>query len=51
MTEKDIDIELIDEILSTLRTTVANQQLEIIDLRAQLNLANSRLEKLQTSSE
>lgn len=51
MTEKDIDIELIDEILSTLRTTVASQQLEIIDLRAQLNLANSRLEKLKTSSE
>lgn len=42
-----VDPELLGQLLNSLRVTVANQQLEIIDLKAQLALAESRLEKLQ----
>lgn len=51
MTEenKELDQELLEKLLTTLRITVANQQIEIVELKAQLSLAESRLEKLKNS--
>lgn len=53
MTEEDqtLDPELVSQLISTLRIAVANQQIEIVDLRARLSLAESRLEKLKTPQE
>lgn len=48
MTENDNPTELVEQLILTLRQTVANQQIEIIDLRAQLNVAEARLKKLET---
>lgn len=49
--EQGVDPELVSELISTLRVTVANQQVELVDLRARLSLAESRLEKLKTSQD
>ena len=53
MTEKndELDTELVQQLVSTLRETVANQQIEIIDLRASLIVAQSRLEKIQSKEQ
>lgn len=47
MTEDNVDIEYVNQLISTLRLTVANQQIDIVDLKAQLSFAESKLEKLQ----
>jgi len=51
MTDKDKSTALIDAVLAELRTTVANQQLEIIDLRARLRVAENSIEESEPKTD
>lgn len=46
--EENKSIEVLEELVNVLRLTVANQQLEIVDLKALLNISNAKLESYKT---
>lgn len=45
---EEMSAEILEELIRVLRGTVANQQLEIADLKALLNVANSKLKEYET---
>ena len=50
MTQKEPkSVEILEELVNVLRITVANQQLEIADLKTLLNISNAKLEVYETS--
>lgn len=45
---EEMSAEILEELIRVLRGTVVNQQLEIADLKALLNVANSKLKEYET---
>lgn len=45
---EEMSAEILEELIRVLRGTVVNQQLEIVDLKALLNVANSKLKEYET---
>lgn len=51
MTQEEPTKEVLKELVNVLRLTVANQQVEIADLKALLNVSNAQLGTYETSEE
>lgn len=49
MTKEETPREVLEELVNILRVTVANQQVEIADLKALLNVSNAQLKVYETS--
>ena len=48
MTQEETPRDVLEELVNVLRITVANQQVEIADLKALLNISNARLKTYET---